>query len=111
MDQSNHTESVGRNASSSPFLYKLSVDSFWQHHPPGGYGSGFSHPGISVTAVVLGTEMMGPKFRSVAAISTVVCTAIGQCILLYGSHVPYRLSMASCGSDCSLTTCGVPWLW
>lgn len=31
-------ESVGRNASSSPFLYKLSVDSFWQHHPPGGYG-------------------------------------------------------------------------
>lgn len=41
-------------------------------------GSGFSHPGISVTAVVLGTEMMGPKFRSVAAISTVVCTAIGQ---------------------------------
>ncbi|GMS95889.1 hypothetical protein PENTCL1PPCAC_18064, partial [Pristionchus entomophagus] len=44
-------------------------------------GTGFSHPGASVIAVVIGTELMGPKYRKLASISTATCMALGQCIL------------------------------
>ncbi|KAF8371340.1 hypothetical protein PRIPAC_77769 [Pristionchus pacificus] len=44
-------------------------------------GTGFSHPGASVISVVIGTELMGPKYRKLASICTALCMALGQCIL------------------------------
>ncbi|GMT24722.1 hypothetical protein PFISCL1PPCAC_16019, partial [Pristionchus fissidentatus] len=44
-------------------------------------GTGFAHPGASVIAVVIGTELMGPKYRKLASIVTALCMAIGQVFL------------------------------
>ncbi|CAJ0601486.1 unnamed protein product [Cylicocyclus nassatus] len=42
---------------------------------------GLSHPGIFVTAVVIGTELVGPKYRKLASVITGILFAVGQIIL------------------------------
>ena len=42
---------------------------------------GFAHPGIFVMAVVIGVELIGPKYRRLASVSTSIFWAIGQVIL------------------------------
>lgn len=42
---------------------------------------GFAHPGIFVMAVVIGVELIGPKYRKLASVSTSTFWAIGQVIL------------------------------
>ncbi|XGW32192.1 hypothetical protein V3C99_010401 [Haemonchus contortus] len=44
-------------------------------------GLGFSHPGIFVIAVVIGTELVGPKYRKLAAVITGAFFAAGQFLL------------------------------
>ncbi|GMR48558.1 hypothetical protein PMAYCL1PPCAC_18753, partial [Pristionchus mayeri] len=58
-----------------------SVVPFWWLYALVRAGTGFSHPGASVIAVVIGTELMGPKYRKLASIVTALCMAVGQCIL------------------------------
>ena len=44
-------------------------------------GVGFAHPGIFVIAVVIGVELIGPKYRQLSSISAAVFWACGQVIL------------------------------
>ncbi|PIO61019.1 hypothetical protein TELCIR_17472, partial [Teladorsagia circumcincta] len=44
-------------------------------------GLGFSHPGIFVIAVVIGAELVGPRYRKLAAVITGGFFAIGQVLL------------------------------
>ncbi|VDO39590.1 unnamed protein product [Haemonchus placei] len=44
-------------------------------------GLGFSHPGIFVIAVVIGTELVGPKYRKLAAVITGGFFSVGQFLL------------------------------
>ncbi|CAD6187676.1 unnamed protein product [Caenorhabditis auriculariae] len=44
-------------------------------------GTGFSHPGIFVIAVVIGMELVGPKYRKLASVITGGFFALGQILL------------------------------
>ncbi|GMT34989.1 hypothetical protein PFISCL1PPCAC_26286, partial [Pristionchus fissidentatus] len=44
-------------------------------------GTGFSHPGIFVIAVVIGMELVGPSYRKLASVTTGLFFAVGQIIL------------------------------
>lgn len=44
-------------------------------------GTGFSHPGIFVIAVVIGMELVGPQYRKLASVITGAFFALGQIIL------------------------------
>ncbi|RCN35084.1 solute carrier family 22 member 4 family protein [Ancylostoma caninum] len=51
-------------------------------------GIGFSHPGIFVIAVVVGMELVGPKYRKLASVITGGFFAVGQILLgIEGSFV------------------------
>ncbi|CAI4228458.1 unnamed protein product [Auanema sp. JU1783] len=44
-------------------------------------GTGFSHPGIFVIAVVIGMELVGPRYRKLASVITGAFFALGQVLL------------------------------
>uniref|UniRef100_A0AC34RJ45 Major facilitator superfamily (MFS) profile domain-containing protein n=1 Tax=Panagrolaimus sp. JU765 TaxID=591449 RepID=A0AC34RJ45_9BILA len=59
----------------------MSLAPHWILYGIGRFFVGFAHPGIFVIAVVIGMELIGPKYRRLASISPAISWAIGQMIL------------------------------
>uniref|UniRef100_A0A8R1HHX5 MFS domain-containing protein n=1 Tax=Caenorhabditis japonica TaxID=281687 RepID=A0A8R1HHX5_CAEJA len=58
--------------------YLIAVAPFWWLYAIARAGTGFSHPGIFVIAVVIGMELVGPQYRKLASVITGLFFALGQ---------------------------------
>ncbi|EYB96573.1 hypothetical protein Y032_0149g2715 [Ancylostoma ceylanicum] len=60
-------------------------------------GTGFSHPGIYTVCIVLGTELLGTKYRKLASVGGATFGAIGELILVGMASliVDYRILHAA----------------
>ncbi|CAB3402713.1 unnamed protein product [Caenorhabditis bovis] len=61
--------------------YVIAVAPFWWIYAIARAGTGFSHPGIFVIAVVIGTELVGPKYRRLSSVITGLFFSLGQVLL------------------------------
>ncbi|CAI5444338.1 unnamed protein product [Caenorhabditis angaria] len=61
--------------------YTIALAPFWWLYALARAGTGFSHPGIFVIAVVIGMELVGPQYRKLASVITGLFFALGQVFL------------------------------
>ncbi|CAI9651156.1 Major facilitator superfamily (MFS) profile domain-containing protein [Caenorhabditis elegans] len=61
--------------------YLIAIAPYWWLYALARAGTGFSHPGIFVIAVVIGMELVGPKYRKLASVITGLFFALGQIFL------------------------------
>lgn len=61
--------------------YLIAVAPYWWLYALARAGTGFSHPGIFVIAVVIGMELVGPQYRKLASVITGLFFALGQVFL------------------------------
>ncbi|PIC41350.1 hypothetical protein B9Z55_008798 [Caenorhabditis nigoni] len=61
--------------------YLIAFAPYWWLYAIARAGTGFSHPGIFVIAVVIGMELVGPQYRKLASVITGLFFALGQVFL------------------------------
>ncbi|KAF1763366.1 hypothetical protein GCK72_011632 [Caenorhabditis remanei] len=61
--------------------YLIAIAPYWWLYAIARAGTGFSHPGIFVIAVVIGMELVGPQYRKLASCITGLFFALGQVFL------------------------------
>ncbi|VDM84747.1 unnamed protein product, partial [Strongylus vulgaris] len=61
------------------------------------FGTGISHPGVYAVAIVLGTELVGPKYRGIVSVGTATFIALGELLLVLMAYFisDYRVLQAA----------------